>query len=648
MLNSRALLTLCAVLSLTLTPLGCSDDVTDSDTGTNADSGDPGDSGDPDATPDDSGDADATPDDSGDPDATPDDSGDPDTDSGPTTPTEPVDDPDRFACAGEYQLICDDVCTSPKTDPDNCGGCGITCGENEACSGGFCLEECRPGENVCDRECVDFRTDNTNCGGCGITCGEGEGCVESACVPALAFDEPAFCAGGGPPVRFDEVNDDLCSGDVAEDTFRWAMCICSDARFTAGLATDAFDSREGPYLPGSLGGSVGANSELNTNSTVDIGGSVWIGPNGSLGWNAAQNDIRGELHVGGVSANSSNTTTVAENAYIAQNISGSFAIDKRLTIPDSGTIGGGVSYGELVRAPVSVPSPCGCEEDERVPVESLVARRATFNDNDVIGLEPDAMMDGSVRRLELPCGQYYLDGINTGGEVVIHSTGRSAIFIGGDINAGRLVIKADPDAELDVFIDGAINASGMELGSPNYPANTRFYISGERLQITSDVLVGGFIYVYPGRVQIVDNVEIFGGIFANEVQITAPVSVHYDRQVQRSGEVCEIPVEDPDPDPDPADPNPDAGDTDPDPEDGGTDPDPDAGDTDPDPDPEPVCSSLDEACSSSSDCCAPLSCEEGFCGAAACRTTTQSCVYNSDCCSGMCARSGDSGICIVG
>jgi len=225
---------------------------------------------------------------------------------------------------------------------------------------------------------------------------------------------------------------------------------------------------------------------------------------------------------------------------------------------------------------------------------------------------------------------------------VIYASGRSAIFIGGDVNAGRLVIKASPDAELDVFIDGAINASGMELGSPNYPANTRFYISKDRLQITRDVLVGGFIYVYPGRIQIVDDVEIFGGIFANEVQITAPVSIHYDRQVQRSGEVCEIPVEEPGTDPDPADPDPDAGDTDPDP--GDTDPDPDDAGTDP----EPVCSSLDEACSTRSDCCAPLSCEEGFCGAAACRTAGQSCIYGSDCCSGQCSRSGDSGICVVG
>ncbi|RDV37160.1 hypothetical protein DV096_14340 [Bradymonadaceae bacterium TMQ3] len=642
MLNSRALLTLCAVLSLTLIPLGCSDDVTDTDTDIPADSGDPNDSG----NPNDSGTPDATPDDSGTPDADADDSGTPDADTGPTNPTEPVEDPDRFACAGEYQLICDEVCTSPKVDPDNCGGCGNVCGENEACSGGFCMQECRPGENICDRACVDFQTDNNNCGGCGIACGEGEGCVESACVPALTFDEPDFCAGGGPPIRFDEVDGDLCAGDVAEETFRWAMCTCSDSRFTAGLTTDAFDSREGPYLPGSLGGSVGSNGDFNTNSFVDIGGSVWLGPNGSMGFNAAQNTIRGELHVGGPDATSSALTTVNEDAFIARSIGGSIAIDKRLTIPQSGIIGGGVSYNDLVRAPVSVPDPCGCAEDERVPVEALVAQRSTFNDNDVIGLQPNALMGSNYNRLELPCGQYYLDGISVGGELVIHATGRTALFIGGDVDAGRLVIKAAPDAELDVFIDGAINASGMELGSANYPANTRFYISGDRLQITSDVLVGGFIYAYPGRIQIVDDVEIFGGLFANEIQITAPVAIHYDRQVQRSGDVCEIPVVDPDPDPDPADPNPDAGDTDPDPDAGDTDPNPDAGDTDPEP--EPVCSSLDEACSSSGDCCAPLSCEEGFCGTAACRTTTQPCVYNSDCCSGMCARSGDSGICIVG
>lgn len=42
-------------------------------------------------------------------------------------------------CSGE---VCDGTCTNPLVDTDNCGACGTICGDNEACVGGVCCEDC--------------------------------------------------------------------------------------------------------------------------------------------------------------------------------------------------------------------------------------------------------------------------------------------------------------------------------------------------------------------------------------------------------------------------------------------------------------------------------------------------------------------------
>ena len=160
----------------------------------------------------------------------------------------------------------------------------------------------------------------------------------------------------------------------------------------------------------------------------------------------------------------------------------------------------------------------------------------------------------------------------------------------------------------------------MEIGKAAYPASTRFYVGGDDgIHISSSAKVGGFLYAYPGKIHINQSVDIFGGLFGNDVHINGFTNIHYDRNVQRSGRVCELI-------PDPTDP------------------------TDPtDPDPGPQCISLDGSCDVDGDCCAPLVCFQGTCTTARCADPFETCVETSDCCSGVCARAaGDpSGICII-
>jgi len=144
--------------------------------------------------------------------------------------------------AGRSDLSQDDCdwcgvdCTDLKTDPDNCGACGVRIDSDQECWGGgpVCIElgeslcgdtcvdlltapghcgacdapvpqgyicengqpEC-PSSNPdeCDDGCHNFSTDAQNCGGCGQDCGDGD-CVRSGRCEDLAYthsDDDALC-----------------------------------------------------------------------------------------------------------------------------------------------------------------------------------------------------------------------------------------------------------------------------------------------------------------------------------------------------------------------------------------------------------------------------------------------------------------------
>ncbi|MFC1591541.1 hypothetical protein ACFL43_03355 [Thermodesulfobacteriota bacterium] len=109
--------------------------------------------------------------------------------------------PDAYACCGSpaacapsLQCACGtvqcaegQVCCGPtidlapgcvylKTDPRNCGACGVACGPGEFCQNGFCTLNCQSGLANCSGSCVNLATDRENCGVCGNTCASGEIC----------------------------------------------------------------------------------------------------------------------------------------------------------------------------------------------------------------------------------------------------------------------------------------------------------------------------------------------------------------------------------------------------------------------------------------------------------------------------------------
>ena len=85
-----------------------------------------------------------------------------------------------------------DKCTDPHSDPFNCGSCGTTCSNDQICVSGQCVasgctgtgrESCQSTVNSVTRAgCVDTRTDISNCGGCDVTCRQDQICADSKCA----------------------------------------------------------------------------------------------------------------------------------------------------------------------------------------------------------------------------------------------------------------------------------------------------------------------------------------------------------------------------------------------------------------------------------------------------------------------------------
>lgn len=541
-----------------------------------------------------------------------------------------------------YHEECGGTCVATNLNGDHCGGCQNACSGEKACAGGQCAESCPRGLEKCGNDCVDPQVDSDNCGGCGDSCASGKTCSFGSCVdPISVGSSPAKCRGGGPPVEVDFGGNagTKCTGNVARTTFRWAICSCDDVDLANKVLTDAYDSTRGPYRPGGYGGSIGTNGHLFTKNESRIWGSVWT--SSSQGWETGNEArVKQQLHSGG-NVEFVNETHVRGEAFVDGDVTGQgpTTFYSKLHLPQSASIANSVTAQSGVsRQSVSVSKVCTrCQAGRRIPVGRIVQNHAgSNNDNAAINLDPDALKDpGDEPMLVLPCGKYYLNGAQVDGELTILATGRTALFIDGDlVTQNDVTIKPTPSAELDVFVSGKVDIGNkIWLGSPAYPASTRLFVGGSEGWIQrNEGTIGGYIYSVPGGIDAKNHFRVYGGVYAQKLNVENDVRVHFDREVLSVGRQC------PDPGPGGGEPAGDAG------MDGGSDGgfDADGGGS------SGVCSEKGESCGDDGDCCSPLVCDGGTCGATSCNVLYESCSGDSDCCSGTCAGSGSSAICVSG
>lgn len=483
-----------------------------------------------------------------------------------------------------YQALCNGQCIGVSNDPNHCGTCTNVCTGASACSGGQCAASCMAGLSICSNACVDTQSDSQNCGSCGMACGSGQGCVNGQCKTAAPLGPPpAKCVNGGPPIGLPTSGGgSSCTGNVAQTTFTWALCSCAGVNASQQFMTDAYDSTKGPYAPGGVGGSVGLDGDWTSSQTVDVGGTLWTSAQkGMIG--SSPMTVREELHAG--AAVTVQTCMVDDDAYIVGNATGPMTIGKTL-YQTPGATRTSVTAGGIVSTAVKVPPPCNCAASAIIPVATVVANRKTANDNALIGLDPGLLVGGSPpQRVDLPCGEYYLTGINSPIAVTIVAHGHTALFVDGDIvTSSQLEITLDPTATLDLFVAGTIKASQtLAIGSPNYPALSRTYVGGKsELVVSSNVRLATNLYDPTALVTWSAPIEVYGSIFAGDFKSSQVVKIHYDSSILGAGQVCP--------------PTP------------------------------PGCGSCTDcnnqacingvcgACTDSSQCCAPLQCINGSCG----------------------------------
>ncbi len=124
---------------------------------------------------------------------------------------------DTDTCPG---TLCGTFCENIRSDPSNCGACGIACGTGSACVNGACVgapngsscaggsncqsgicsggvcSACAAGQESCGGTCINTQTDSNNCGACGMVCPGGQTCLRlGACVSSLS-PNGAACATG--------------------------------------------------------------------------------------------------------------------------------------------------------------------------------------------------------------------------------------------------------------------------------------------------------------------------------------------------------------------------------------------------------------------------------------------------------------------
>lgn len=367
---------------------------------------------------------------------------------------------------------------------------------------------------------------------------------------STVFTSPIKCIGGGPPITIADGAKNPCAGSLAQVTFTWGICSCKDAMTQSNFYFDGFNSLKGGYDPGKpkLGGGIGANGKIRMTSDTDVWGQVWASQTSSgQAWphafsTASTAAVHHDVQCGGA-LDGANLTS-GRDAHVSGDISGTVKIAKTLYQTPGATRSAGTTFTTLdTSANVTVKPPCDCQT--KVPVAAIVAARQASNDNALIALDPDIFNKPMPpKRIDLPCGHYYLKGFNLTSASSIVAHGRTAIYIDGDISASAfLAITLDPTGELDVFVSGTVTAtSTLRLGSANYPALMRVYVGGSQpFVVSSTIIVATNLWAGNSSVTWESNSDMFGALFAGDLLVKSNFNMHHDTAVVTAGATCSPP-----------------------------------------------------------------------------------------------------------
>jgi hypothetical protein len=406
-------------------------------------------------------------------------------------------------------------------DPNHCGGCSA-CAGGKVCAANSCLGSCLPGTQNCNGSCVDQSTDEKHCGASCTDCtATGGVCVGGTCRTNSTGDfkrtDPNACVGGGPPIYVNPGSRETCVGNLAQVSFNFGIGSCHGISTSDSIYVDGFNSLAGGYNPAKpqLGGGVGANASYNDDGATNIYGDLW----GFTGISTSARDIHHDLYSGG-------------------NVSGSPTVDDKAFIVGSGGVSGPANPATKV---TSIKQPVNCTP---IDVAGIVAARATNNDdaNVTPALTPDILSKaGAPAQIDLPCGNFYFTGITQPTTIVAH--GRTAIYVQGNIGAGGpLKFTLDPTAELDIFVTGTVTAeAALSIGSVNYPALTRVYIGSSSFDVQDGATYGANIWAANAHTIWESSTDYFGTIVVGSLDNEDSIKLHQDTAILSAGRTCPQP-----------------------------------------------------------------------------------------------------------
>ncbi len=355
-------------------------------------------------------------------------------------------------------------------------------------------------------------------------------------------DQAAYCSGKGPPIVVSDASGSAarCTGQVAATAFRYGLCLCSGLAASSAMTIDAFDSSAAGATTFGNGGSAGMNSNINVSNKFSVGGSLQVAGGVVVNDLLVGTDL---LMSDTLSAN--NSVTVGKNAQIAGDVksNGLLKVTGTLTYPATRTLSApNQSIGAIVRAPVTVGQPCDCAAGSIFDIAGYVTARSQSNDNASIPLDPNRLANYSGdQTINLPCGRFYLNRVGGQGKVTLNITGRTALFIGGDVNINdAFTVNVGTTGELDLFINGGLTSSApLNFGNKNAPAKVRLYMGGSRnINLAANSVIGGNIYAPNSALVTAGPLEVFGAIFVNSFNPSAAVSIHHDIAILNASQEC--------------------------------------------------------------------------------------------------------------
>jgi hypothetical protein len=337
----------------------------------------------------------------------------------------------------------------------------------------------------------------------------------------------AFCSGTGSVVTIPTADGDACSGDVAAQAFRFAVCSCSDLSWSGTLKTDSFDSTTGQSGENA---SIGANLGAASSSRYDIGGSLWTNAPGLSVTGSGR--VAKDVHVGG-GFKSTAPQTVGGDLY-SDSAAGSYITVAGSVHVPSGAMLKDVTAGHgVVNEPVMIAEPCNCT-DPAVDPAHVVDFIKTKNDNATGNVVASALTDfHDPETLDLPCGRYLFDEISGSATLTFKLTGRTVVAVDGKLAlSGAFNLELAPGAELDLFVRGDLAFSGSNAwGDVATPARIRVYAAGSKVQLSGGTRLGGNIYAPNAKLSSSGNIEVSGSLFAQQVSFTGETTVHYDEAI---------------------------------------------------------------------------------------------------------------------